>query len=434
MSNLKIATAVALALGGVSAAQAALPTTAACAATTNDLYIAGSSAVQKALFLALTAAGGPFAANGPAAYYKSSNGNFQMLCGFDASNNLVAVHYRGEGGSVVGALPLVAPQHKIRFLDLTGAGLPAAVAYPGFASVPVAGNSAANGTNDSWGPVNTIQQFVDVGITDVEPTQFTGANYPTAYSPAVFGGNGSSANFGSLTTVGLVDQVFGIFVNTSGINGGGTGQAINLTREAVAGILDGTYTDWSQIPGANGGVVSSTPKTITLVNREAGSGTRTQASIYFLDYGCYQTTRPIAETGAADAYATSDALAAANVPGGITYASIDNAGAAGLSLASINGIAPTNLAATGGQYDDWYEARLIRAANTTPPAPALAVYTYLANTLPSVAKAPQAADILATPNVGGNVSAVPVVGVGSTPIYINPYGRGGSSCGTPKKL
>jgi ABC-type phosphate transport system substrate-binding protein len=432
MSNLKIATAVALALGGVSAAQAALPTTAACAATTNDLYIAGSSAVQKALFLAL--AGGPFAANGPAAYYKSSNGNFQMLCGFDASNNLVAVHYRAEGGSVVGALPLVAPQHKIRFLDLTGTGLPAAVAYPSSASIPVAGSSAANGTNDSWGPTNTVQQFVDVGITDVEPTQFANANYPSAYDKTVFGGTGSSANFASLTTTALVDQVFGIFVNTSGINGGGTGQAINLSREAVAGILDGTYTDWSQVPGAAGGVVSSTPKTITLVNREAGSGTRTQASIYFLDYGCYQTNRPVAETGAADAYATSDALAAANTPGGITYASIDNAGATGMSLASINGIAPTNLAATGGQYDDWYEARLIRATNTSPPAPALAIYTFLATQLPSVSKAPQAADILATPNVGGNVSAVPVVGVGATPIYINPYGRNGSSCGTPKKL
>jgi ABC-type phosphate transport system substrate-binding protein len=434
MSNLKIATAVALALGGVSAAQAALPTTAACAATTNDLYIAGSSAVQKALFLALTAAGGPFAANGPAAYYKSSNGNFQMLCGFDASNNLVAVHYRAEGGSVVGALPLVAPQHKIRFLDLTGAGLPAAVAYPSNAVIPVAGSSAANGTNDSWGPTNTVQQFVDVGIADIEPTQFANANYPTAYNKAVFGGTGTSANFASLTTTALVDQVFGIFVNTSGINGLGTGQAINLTREAVAGILDGTYTDWSQIPGPTGGKLSSTSQAITLVNREAGSGTRTQASIYFLDYGCYQSTRPVAETGTADAFATADALAAANVPGGITYASIDNAGAAGLSLAQISSVTPSNVNATGGQYDDWYEARLIRATNTAPPAPALAIYTYLATQLPAVAKAPQATDILATPNVAGNVSAVPAVPVGAAPIYINPYGRNGSSCGTPKKL
>lgn len=434
MSNLKIASAVALALGGFSAAHAALPTTAACAASNNDIYIAGSSAVQKALFTALTAPGGPFFTNGPAAYYKSSNGNFQMLCGFDAANNLVAVHYRGEGGSVVGALPLVAPQHQIRFLDLTGAGLPAAVAYPGSASVPVAGSSAANGTNDTWGPTNTIKHFVDVGITDVEPTQFVGANYPSAYDKTVFGGTGTSANFGSLTTTGLVDQVFGVFVNTSGINGGGTGQAINLSREAVAGILDGTYTDWSQIPSPAGGMVSTSSQAITLANREAGSGTRTQASIYFLDYGCYQTNRPIAETGAADGFSTAASLAAANVPGGITYASIDNAGAAGLSLASINGIAPTNLAATSGQYDDWYEARLIRAANTTPLAPALAIYTYLANTLPAVAKAPQASDILATPNVGGNVSAVPVVAVGATPIYINPYGRSGTSCGTAKKL
>jgi ABC-type phosphate transport system substrate-binding protein len=434
MSNVKIAAAVALALGGISAAQAAIPTTAQCGATTNDLYIAGSSAVQKALFLGLTQSGAPFGTQG-AAYYKSSNGNFQMLCGFDASSNIVAVHYRAEGGSVVGALPLVAPQHKIRFLDLTGAGLPAAVAYPGNAVIPVAGSSAANGTNDSWGPTNTVQVFVDVGITDVEPTLFTGANYPSAYDKNVFGGNGTSANFGSLTSTALVDQVFGIFVNTAGFNGNpATGQTVNLNRQAVAGILDGTYTDWNQVPTATGSVVSTSSQTIKLVNREAGSGTRTQASIYFLDYGCYQTTRPVAETGAADAYATADALAAANTAGGVTYASIDNLGAAGLSLAQLSGVTPGNLAATSGQYDDWYEARLIRAANTTPPAPALAIYTYLRDTLPAVAHAPQATDILATPNVGGNTTAAPVVPVGATPIYVNPYGRSGSSCGTPKRL
>jgi ABC-type phosphate transport system substrate-binding protein len=438
MSNVKIAAAVALALSGISAAQAALPTTAACAATTNDIYIAGSSAVQSALFTALAA--GPFAANGPPAYYKSSsNGNFQMLCGFDASNALVAVHYRAEGGSVVGALPLITPAHAIRFLDLTATGLPAAVAFPGFATIPVAGSSAVNGTNDSWGPANTIQHLVDVGITDIEPSQFANANYPAAYDHAVFGGGASSANFTSLTTTALVDQVFGIFVNTSGFNGNAaTGQAVNLTRETVANILDGTITDWSQVPSATGGVVSTTSENIVLVNREAGSGTRTQASIYFLDYGCSQTNRPVVNNpvSPAPAFATADALAAANTPGGMTYAGIDNntaAKAPGLTLASISSVIPTNLKATSGEYDDWYEARMIRSG-TTVPASALAIYTYMLGTLPAVAHAPQAASILATPNVAGNTTAVPVVAVGATPIYINPFGRSGNSCNAPKKL
>jgi len=436
MSNVKIAAAIALALGGISAAQAALPTTAACAATTNDIFIAGSSAVQNALFAALAA--GPFAANGPPAYYKSSsNGNFQMLCGFDASNTLVAVHYRGEGGSVVGALPLISPAHAIKFLDLTGTGLPAAVAYPANATIPVTGTSAANGTNDTWSQ-NVVTHLVDVGITDIEPTQFSGANYPAAYDHTVFGGGATSANFGSLSTTPLIDQVFGIFVNTSGLNGGGTGQAINLTREAVANIIDGTYTDWSQVPTASGGQVSTTPANIVLVNREAGSGTRTQASIYFLGYNCSQNTRPVVNNifSPAAAFATADALAAANVPGGITYASIDNATAAkapGMSLASINGVVPSNLRATSGDYDDWYEARMIRSG-TAVPAAALAIYTYMNTQLPKVANAPQATSVLATPNVAGNTTSVPVTPVGATPIYVNPYGRTGVSCNAPKRL
>jgi hypothetical protein len=437
MDNAKIAAAVALALGSVTAAHAATPTTAQCAAsTTVPLYVAGSSAVQKALFAGLAA--GPFAANGPPAYYKGSNGNFQVLCGFDASSNLVAVHYRAEGGSVVGALPLVPPQHKINFLSI--GGCPAAVAYPANATCATTGTSATVGTSDGWGG-NVTQQFVDVGITDIEPAQFTAANYPSAYSPAVFG-SATGAQFGALVTTPLVDQVFGIFVNTSGFNGGGaTGQAVSLTREAVANLLDGTYTDWSQVPTVSNagvaGVVSTSAAAVTLVNREAGSGTRTEASIYFLDYNCGQTTRAIAEGNPlTDSFATSDALAAAaKVPGAFTYASIDNDVSANLTLASLQGTFPTNLAATSGLYDDWYEARLIRATNTTPAAPALAIYNFLRDTMPTVASAPKVKDILATPNAGvpANATAVPVVGVGAPAIYINPYGRAGSSCHEPSK-
>jgi ABC-type phosphate transport system substrate-binding protein len=437
MSNAKIAAAVALALSGISAAQAATPTTAQCAATTNDIYIAGSSAVQNGLFAALAA--GPFAANGPAAYFKSSsNGNFQMLCGFDASNTLVAVHYRAEGGSVVGALPVIAPAHAIKFLDLTGTGLPAAVAYPSSATIPVTGSSAVNGTNDSW-TNNVITHLVDVGITDVEPTQFVGSNYPAAYDHSVFGGGATSANFASLVTTPLVDQIFGIFVDTSGFNGNAaTGQPVNLTRETVAAILDGTYTDWSQVPSATGGQVSTTAANIVLANREPGSGTRTQASIYYLGYNCSQTNRPVVDNAfsPAPSFATADALAAAHTPGGITYASIDNntaAKAPGMTLATISSVTPNTLTATSGEYDDWYEARMIRSG-TTVPAPALAIYTFMLNTLPKVANAPQSAQILATPNVAGNTTHVPVVPQGATPIYINPFGRSGNSCNAPKAL
>src|SRR4030081_805300 len=129
MNNLKVAAAVALALGGSVASQAALagPTAAQCAAPAASLYVAGSSAAQatfatgRAAYLfdatGLTPLSAPSGAN--------ANGNFKAYCGFAKAGNgagvatgaVATVYYRGEGGSVVGALP-VAANKPIKFLNL----------------------------------------------------------------------------------------------------------------------------------------------------------------------------------------------------------------------------------------------------------------------------------------------------------------------------
>jgi hypothetical protein len=250
MRNDKLAAAIAIALGTGTAAHATVPTLAQCQTPLHQVYVAGSSAAQNAFFTAVNT--DVFASNG--SLYKSSNGNFQALCGVSANaayapvGDSVLIHYRAEGGSVVGALPIAAGLgHPLNFLLTSGVTTVGTLAAP--VTVSTTGTSATVGTTDGWGGGNLVKHEVDIGITDVEPAQFVGANYPSAYSATVFG-SASASQMAALKSKQspLVDQVFGLFVNTTNIGGGASGQAINLSRETVANILDGTYTDWSQVP------------------------------------------------------------------------------------------------------------------------------------------------------------------------------------------
>jgi hypothetical protein len=428
--NLKIAAAVAVAVGGHMAAHAAGPTFAQCATAGATLYVAGSSAAQSAFSVAL--ATDLFDSNGETTM-SASNGNFKAYCGFAKSGNgagiaagtITTLYYRGEGGSVVGALP-IASGKPVKMLDISSGACQVA-------SPATTGTSATVGTTDGWGGCVT-NHAVEMGITDLEPTVFTPPNYPSAYSTAVFG-TASKAQLAALTSTKLFQQVFGLYVNTSGINGGGTGQAVNLTRETAAAILEGNYTDWSAVPSASGGQVSTVSAPITLVNREAGSGTRTGATIYFLGTNCVTFPATLSDPGP-DGFATGDVLAtAAATAGAITYASIDNSNAS-LSIASISGVTPSNLAATNGQYDWWFEATAQKGTITSPNGTAL--YNFLSGgELTNLATAPHAVDVNAIPNAGNpaNVAAVPVTAstVNSKTIYINPFTRAGNSCNIPQE-
>src|SRR3984885_2541614 len=109
----QLAAAIALALGGAGVASAAAPAISDCQAPAtagNQIFVGGSSAAQNAFAgaLATDAFGG--AAN--VLTYKGTAGNFRAYCGtstnanFGAVGTVFVVQYRGEGGSVVGALPV----------------------------------------------------------------------------------------------------------------------------------------------------------------------------------------------------------------------------------------------------------------------------------------------------------------------------------------
>src|ERR1700722_1677306 len=191
----QLAAAIALALGGTGVARPPAPTIAQCQAAAtagNQIFVGGSSAAQNAFAgaLATDAFGG--AAN--VLTYKGTAGNFRAFCGtstnanFGAVGTVFVVQYRGEGGSVIGALPVVA-QKPIKFLDIVNATTNAPT---------VNGTSGTVGITDGW-TGTLITHTVQIGVTDVEPVQFqAGAgNYPSAYNVSTFG-TATPAQLGAL--------------------------------------------------------------------------------------------------------------------------------------------------------------------------------------------------------------------------------------------
>lgn len=444
------AAVVAAIAGGYAGTAAAQPSVAAAAGSTYTLVISGSSAAQSSIANAFEndlcgGAGNTLIVESNAS--SNANKNFYAYsCSTSTaipgvpSGTLVTIYYRSEGGSVTGALP-IATEKEIKRLNLSDGSCTSSGTA---GTCTVTGVTSTNGPNDSWNGAVT-QDYVQLGITDVEPAQLIAKDYPTDYSTAVFG-SATPAQMASLSSSAklAVQQVFGIAVNKNSLtlDTANNGPNINLSRESVANILEGNYSDWNSVPDAiTGRPISTVSAPITEIDREAGSGTRTSANIYFLGYGCSQSSTAIATNGTPN-YSTGDELAAANsTNGAISYASIDNllppknTAYPNLVLATINGVTPSTLAAASGEYDYWYEATLVpNSTHLTGNAASLAAW--LITDVPKLSAAPVAADINVIPNVGGNLATVPLTSRSNTSgisIYVNPYTRAKNSCNVPSE-
>jgi hypothetical protein len=447
--NAKVAAAVAAVLAAGSAV-AGQPTPASAAAPAVSLFIAGSSAAKNAVLGALEAG---ICGNSFSLFSSTGNTNFlavsctpAAITGVPSANgsNVFTIWYRTEGGSVVGALPLVSGS-TINQLSLAGAAGSA-----GSYTVAVGGSSAVNGIDDSF-TGGVFKAPVQMGITDVEPGALVGNNYPSAYRTATYG-HATPAQLALLTATTIFDQVFGIFVNTNSAPsqftaaenaGHGTATAsLNLPAEAIANILQGTSSDWSRVPDTAGVAVTAASQPIVIVNREQGSGSRASTDIFFTGDHCAAGATAIAEStaGTADFFSTGNVLAAANtIPGAVTYASIDNAGSASasnLTLVAVNSVAPTNLNAATGEYGDWFEATAV----TGPGFGSLTtdqqgLINNLTTRFQTEATAPGGTQVLAIPGNSTNVASLPVTGTASVnngkTIYINAFTRSGNSCTSP---
>jgi hypothetical protein len=444
VTNTRLAAAIAAVLAsGAAGAAGHAPVPASASAPSTPLYIAGSSAAKNAVLAALETGlcGGTYSL-----YSSTGNTNFYAVScapsgstGITGANgsNVFTIWYRDEGGSVTGALPIVSGS-SINQLNLSSA-----TGGPVNYTVAVTGSSATNGIDDSFGPSTAVmKEPVQFGITDVEPGALTSDNYPSAYKSSVYG-TATATQLSGLGKSALFQQVFGIFVNTKSAGGGFTAAeqaSLSLSKATITNILQGSTTDWSLASDTAGNPVTSGASPITIVNREQGSGSRTATAIYFTDDECNAAAVSIAEStaGTADFFSTGNVLSNANtVPGAITYASIDNAGSyANLTLVSIDGIYPTNLAAAQGQYDFWYEATGVVNSKTSLTPSQTSLISYLTTAFQTLSSAPHATDVLAIPGKGSpaNSASLPPTPNGSatvTTIYVNPFTRKANSCAAP---
>jgi len=417
-------------------ANAAPPTLAEANAPVAKLVIAGSSAAAAGITASIqkNLCGG--AANTLNLVSSGGSGNFLALSCRTAiaipnlaANSLVTFYYRTEGGSVVGVLPIVSNK-PIKRLNIAGCTVGPPIVCMVNVTTPV------TRTTDAWtGAV--VNDTVQLGVTDVEPSILIGNDFPSNYSAAAFG-TATPAQLKALSTVRLYDQVFGLAVNVQ--NQGFT--SVNLTRESAANIILGNYSDWHSVPDAiSGNPISAASSEITRVNREPGSGTRTSTNVFLLGYHCGQaTSMPNPAPGEVLNFSTGEELNAANrTPGSVAYTAIDQilnpangTKFTNLVLASIDGVAPSNQAAATGRYGWWFEAALVPESGVTDGS--LALSQYLQMNLPRLAIMPSIPSVLAIPGMAGNVPAIPLNtngGTGTTTVYVNPYSRGRNSCNVP---
>jgi hypothetical protein len=419
-------------------AGAAVPTLAQANAPAASLVIAGSSAAAAGITAAITRdlCGG--AANTLSLASSGGSGNFLATSCFTAiaipnlaANTLVTIYYRTEGGSVVGALPIVTNK-QIKRLNIAGCTTNGTTN-----TCTVNGVTSQTGTTDAWTGAVTADT-VQLGVTDVEPSLLVANDFPANYSSAAFG-TATPAQMKALPTVRLFDQVFGLVVNKNSQ----TFSSVNLTRESAANIILGNYSDWSNVPDAvTGNPISSTPSAITRINREPGSGTRTSTNVFLFGYHCGSAvSMPNPLAGEVLNFSTGEEMNAVNnTPGSVAYASIDQilnpsngTKFTNVILASIDNVAPSNQAAATGRYGWWFEATLVPETGVTGGS--LALSTYLQTNLPKLANLPSIPDVLAIPGVAaGNNATTPLTsngGAGTAQVFVNPYSRAGNSCSVP---
>jgi hypothetical protein len=204
------------------------------------------------------------------------------------------------------------------------------------------------------------------------------------------------------------------------------------------------------VPNATTGApISSSSSTITHIDREPGSGTRTSTNIFFLGYQCGTQNFINSPTSETLNFSTGDELNLANsTPGAIAYASIDNIlnphsnTFPNLVLASIDGVAPNTLNAATGAYGFWFEATLVPSSTVSTSSSAFTLSDFLQANLPDITTAPSLPDINVIPFVtannnptvplAGNANISPNVnGTNTLAVYINPFTRSGNSCNVP---
>ncbi len=268
------------------------------------------------------------------------------------SDGAAIAYYRSEGGSVYGVGPIAKNIQVDRLVV----------------------NSNCTGTNHSYtcpvanwnldadtGTGNLVKDTVMLGVSDLEPAQFVGANWP---SGTVLGRQPISTELENIyDSQDAIGRVYAIYVNNSVT--GGVSTNVILSKQSITSILNGFYTNWNQVPKGDGsGYFAS--QAIKICNRNVGSGARAAASIYFAGTGCLGVQSALVNTPTVNASVDTEISCISNTAGAIGYANLQNlpvsAGGTGAlpanaSVVWINGVEPSPLTAAAGSYDYWFQPR-----------------------------------------------------------------------------
>jgi ABC-type phosphate transport system substrate-binding protein len=270
-----LAAACAMAFAGQAFALS--PVTYPVTAATQQIFFAGSSALQNALGetaqdLFVNGAAGSSTAtdeffDGTAT--KASGSNFRAYYGVLKSTGAKAVIYHtAKGGSIYGVNP-VALGTTVARLDLTTCGT-ASITTDSKTSLPV------------WSCTGSVLAVPDAGISDVEPAvleQPANITKIAGVIPADIGGPLTTAQLGNLASTVAVGQVFGVVVNTSVAS---TSKIANLSKAQVAALFTGTIADWNTIDST----IPAGSTTLVVCRRQSGSGSQAALNAVILGNPC----------------------------------------------------------------------------------------------------------------------------------------------------
>ena len=313
-----------------------------------------------------------------------ANGAFAGLPAWTAANPgvnpTVLFHKRSAGGSALGVSPIY------ENTPITHMNIWNTVRVPNASNCTVTAPGSRSWTCTTTNLGDTLETRSDLGVSDVNPEMFVGANVPSGFNPIIGTTPGITIKpaaalvFGIPVTLKLRNALQQIqFGSLSPLVGLDTEAAMpTLSRAQVASLMSGGIRSWSQVLDDNGLPLNTHPSvtdlpTSSLVNicrRVNGSGTQAQMSAKFLNYPCTPGAKaPLQAPGNTFlGPVVTEGSGSGNVDTCLTTANTNDRWAIGiqsteknvnLALAyrfiKIDGVAPTINNAADGKYMDWVE-------------------------------------------------------------------------------
>jgi len=435
MKKLVLSAAI-LAVLSATAAQATITTNAAglpliTPADTNILYLAGASAAEKFIEGVMTNTAVPIVdriCDTSKKVYKfqdtAATSQYAYLCERATTNPSVPsnkanilIYKRSAGGSAFGVSPIVAEANgdtasaTIAFLKITTA---CTIVTPAVAGTTLGKISCAYDAADA---TTYSAHIPDFGISDVDPSQFSGNNAPINSATGSAYASVTSADVAKLTVKSASALAFGVpvtknlyfalqaaqkstgVVPASCVVGDETEACMpSLSSAQIASIHAGTIIDWNQLKVGTVGLfdwVTTNASTylpgasyLHTCRRENGSGTQAQSNIKFLGDPCTSASLAAASDSVVQGFSEGDGLAmihennasgnvdeclnelqdGTNTVGtafdntygvrwavGIQSMEKSTTAASKYRFVKVDGVAPTLANVVNGKYRDWAE-------------------------------------------------------------------------------